>query len=75
VKTLLPLALLGCVALTSCTTLANRRDLYSPVKGKGPYTDQLREIDFQHAFDNTPAVAPNKNEPLPKWRGHAPHKQ
>jgi len=33
--------LLGVVFLASCTTLENRRDLYSPQKVNGPYTRML----------------------------------
>jgi len=45
VKTILPLALLFVVVavLSSCTTLENRRDLYSPNKVNGPYTRMLKE--------------------------------
>jgi len=28
---------LGALALTSCTTLSNRRDLYNPSEDAGPY--------------------------------------
>ena len=41
VKALLPLGLAA--ALVSCTTLENRRDLYSPQKVQGPYTRMLKE--------------------------------
>ena len=30
--------------LTACTTTANRRDLWSPDKGNGPYTQQFRNM-------------------------------
>lgn len=47
VKFSLPL-ILATIAITltlnACTTLANRRDLYSPAKVEGPYTDQLAHI-------------------------------
>jgi hypothetical protein len=43
-----PLALLLLAALlpltTSCTTLANRRDLYKTKKQQGPYTEELRQV-------------------------------
>ncbi len=39
-KSLLPLLLLT-VAFSACTTLSNRRDLYSPIKPDGPYTKAL----------------------------------
>ncbi len=40
-----PLLLLAvaATALTSCTTLENRRDLYNPQKVNGPYTRMLKE--------------------------------
>jgi len=41
VKILLPVACIA--ALASCTTLENRRDLYSPQKVQGPYTRMLRD--------------------------------
>lgn len=40
VKSLLPL-LLCAVVLSACNTLANRRDLYSPIEPDGPYTKAL----------------------------------
>ena len=40
VKFLVPLCLVA--VLTSCTTLENRRDLYSPQKVWGPYTRMLK---------------------------------
>ncbi len=40
--------------LDGCTTLANRRDLYSPVKPSGPYTDMLAH----HRIAETNAKAP-----------------
>jgi hypothetical protein len=45
VKFLLPLALIAAITFTSCTTLANRRDLYSPAKGSGPYTQKLKKMN------------------------------
>jgi len=60
VKALLPLTLLACTALAGCNTLANKRDLYSPSKGKGPYTNQLRAMDANLVFDDTPYDAPSK---------------
>jgi hypothetical protein len=44
VKFSLPLILVTIaitLTLNACTTLANRRDLYSPAKVQGPYNDQL----------------------------------
>jgi hypothetical protein len=46
VKSTFPLlALLAFVAFgfSACTTLANRRDLYSPTKANGPYTRSLQD--------------------------------
>lgn len=40
--TLLLLAASG-VLLTSCTTLENRRDMYSPQTVNGPYTRMLKD--------------------------------
>ncbi|MCX7869464.1 MAG: hypothetical protein N2322_05875 [Terrimicrobiaceae bacterium] len=40
-RVLLPL--LALPLLASCTTLENRRDLYSPQRVDGPYTRMLRE--------------------------------
>ena len=31
------------MALASCTTLENRRDMYNPQKVNGPYTRMLKE--------------------------------
>lgn len=41
VKSLLPLLFLA-LAFSSCTTLSNRRDVYSPIKPDGPYTKALK---------------------------------
>lgn len=41
-RALLPLAFVA-LCLCSCTTLQNRRDLYSEQKVDGPYTRMLRE--------------------------------
>jgi hypothetical protein len=46
VKSTIPLlALLAFVAFgfSACNTLADRRDLYSPVKANGPYTRSLHD--------------------------------
>ena len=40
---LLPVGLIGLAGLTGCTTLENRRDMYSPQRVEGPYTRMLRE--------------------------------
>ena len=42
VKRTLVLLALGSVCLSSCTTLQNRRDLYSPQTADGPYTRALK---------------------------------
>lgn len=34
---------LAAVALTACTTLENRRDMYSPQVVRGPYTRMLHD--------------------------------
>jgi len=34
---------LAALALASCTTLENRRDMYNPQKVNGPYTRMLKE--------------------------------
>ena len=41
VKFALPFLFIVVFALNACTTLANRRDLYSPDTAHGPYTDKL----------------------------------
>jgi len=41
VKSLLPLLFLA-FAFSSCTTMSNRRDVYSPIKPDGPYTKALK---------------------------------
>jgi hypothetical protein len=43
VKSLLPFGFLTMVVFASCTTLENRRDLYSPQKVEGPYTRMLKD--------------------------------
>lgn len=40
-KRFLPLFLLMVMGLSSCTTLSNRRDLFAPQEGDGPYTKAL----------------------------------
>lgn len=46
VKFALPLIVITAFALNACTTLANRRDLYSPEKPHGPYTDRLAHAEM-----------------------------
>ena len=43
VKFTLLLLATSAVLLTSCTTLENRRDMYSPQTVNGPYTRMLRD--------------------------------
>jgi len=43
VKYFLPAVLLATTFLTSCTTLQNRRDMYSPQRVQGPYTRMLKD--------------------------------
>jgi len=43
VKSTLLLLAASAVLLTSCTTLENRRDMYSPQTVNGPYTRMLRD--------------------------------
>ena len=33
------------ISLASCSTLANRKDLFSPAKGEGPYTEMQRDMN------------------------------
>jgi hypothetical protein len=47
------------LALNACTTLANRRDLYSPAPVQGPYTDQLANHQVADTVAKNPA--PPKN--------------
>jgi len=46
-------------ALNACTTLANRRDLYSPAKPEGPYTDMLAHSMISETSAKTPPSANN----------------
>jgi hypothetical protein len=59
VKFSLPL-ILAIIAITftlnACTTLANRRDLYSPDRPQGPYTDMLYHADASEVAGKTPRV-------------------
>ena len=51
VKSTLPLLALSAfmaLSFSACTTLENRRDLYSPAKAHGPYTRALREGTWQN---------------------------
>jgi hypothetical protein len=43
VKIAVPLLSLLALSLAACNTLEDRRSLYSPAKGSGPYTRQLQE--------------------------------
>ena len=55
------LLLVTAAALCSCTTLSNRRDLYSPLKGQGPYTAQLDQMDSAHILAVTPRTLRTKS--------------
>ena len=46
-------------ALNACTTLANRRDLYSPAKPEGPYTDKLAHHRISETSTKNPPSANN----------------
>ena len=67
VKSTFPLlALLAFVAfgLSACNTLADRRDLYAPVKANGPYTRSLQDGSW---LDNgVKPVGPPAAEPTPR---------
>jgi len=43
VKLSLSVLALAALALTSCTTLENRRDMYNPQRVNGPYTRMLKD--------------------------------
>jgi hypothetical protein len=43
VKLLAALAILTAFCFSSCTTLANRRDLYRPNKANGPWTKKIEK--------------------------------
>lgn len=47
VKLTLALLTIVAFALNACTTLANRRDLYSPDKPHGPYTQKLQQAEME----------------------------
>ena len=47
VKFALPLFLIMAFVLNACTTLSNRRDLYSPAHRNGPYTDKLAQRQME----------------------------
>ena len=65
------LLLLSAIGLTACNNLVTRRDLYSPTKGSGPYTEARRTgklpTDEQLAAARaTPKPVPEETEtPLP----------
>lgn len=54
-RALLPLAIVA-LCLCSCTTLQNRRDLYSEQKVDGPYTRMLRERRGKPLYQEPTAV-------------------
>ncbi|MFA7345250.1 MAG: hypothetical protein WC003_13180 [Terrimicrobiaceae bacterium] len=51
-KPSLALFALAALALASCTTLENRRDMYNPQKVNGPYTRMLKAgiPKYQHVL-------------------------
>jgi hypothetical protein len=62
---LLPLAILA-LCLSSCTTLQNRRDLYSEQEVNGPYTRLLKERRWKPLYEeprantsSVPVVTPD----------------
>jgi len=50
------------LSLNACTTLANRRDLYSPDKAHGPYTDALEKYEAHEIWIKD--VRPNNHAEL-----------
>jgi hypothetical protein len=48
VKFALPLVALFALSLCACNTIENRRSLYSPAKGDGPYTRSLEDGSWEH---------------------------
>jgi hypothetical protein len=47
VKSAVSLLALAALSLTACNTLVTRKDLYSPVKGDGPYTKARRDSSWR----------------------------
>ncbi|MGB8354139.1 MAG: hypothetical protein WCD79_09655 [Chthoniobacteraceae bacterium] len=46
-KIALPFLFLVVISLNACTTLANRRDLYSPDRAQGPNTDAYNKMTME----------------------------
>ena len=57
-KPALIVATLALSLLTSCTTIQNRRDLYSPQTVEGPYTRMLKDGSWRQQNQNDVKVAP-----------------
>jgi hypothetical protein len=57
-KPALIVATLALSLLTSCTTIQNRRDLYSPQPVNGPYTRMLKDGSWRQQNQNDGKVAP-----------------
>jgi hypothetical protein len=56
-----PVLILGTLAfslLTSCTTIQNRRDLYSPQTVNGPYTRMLKDGSWRKQSQMDVKLAP-----------------
>jgi hypothetical protein len=47
VKSAVSLLALAALSFTACNTLVTRKDLYSPVKGDGPYTKARRDSSWR----------------------------
>jgi hypothetical protein len=57
-KPALIVATLALSLLTSCTTIQNRRDLYSPQTVEGPYTRMLKDGSWRKQKSVEPQTAP-----------------
>ena len=57
-KPALIVATLALSLLTACTTIQNRRDLYSPQPVNGPYTRMLKDGSWRQQNQNDGKVAP-----------------
>jgi len=69
VKPTFVLLALGSAWLTSCTTLQNRRDLYSPQVVEGPYTRLLAERRWVVAPDASAGLPEQSEEPGSSFKG------
>ena len=68
VKFAAPLLALAVFSLVACNTLVTRRDVYSPQKGHGPYSQALKEGTWKDGVKvkATPAPKPAvADEPKP----------